>query len=138
MAQKLTDDCIFCKIIRGEIPSCKVAETELSYAFMDIQPLSEGHTLIIPKYHSKFVHEVPEEHLADILPLAKKIALAIGAENYNILQNNGSLAHQVVPHVHFHVIPKPNATEGLGVGWPAKTPSIDEVKKSADAITQKL
>ncbi|ORX89627.1 HIT-like protein [Basidiobolus meristosporus CBS 931.73] len=138
MSQKLADDCIFCKIIRGEIPSCKVIETDLSYAFMDIQPLSEGHTLIIPKYHAQFAHEVPDEYLADMLPLAKKVALAIGAKNYNILQNNGSLAHQVVPHVHFHVIPKPNEAEGLGIRWPAKSPSIDEVKKSSEAIIQKL
>ncbi|KAG8952685.1 Adenosine 5'-monophosphoramidase [Tulasnella sp. 419] len=87
--------CIFCKIIKGEIPSLKIIETELSYAFLDINPLAKGHSLIIPKYHAAKAHDVPDEYLADILPIAKKVALAQNLSDYNILQNNGSIAHQV-------------------------------------------
>lgn len=84
----------------GEIPSYKVFESSKVYAFLDINPLSEGHTLIIPKYHGAKVHEIPDEYLTDIIPAAKKIALALGATpddtfQYNLLQNNGTLAHQV-------------------------------------------
>ncbi|KAI9507172.1 HIT-like protein [Russula earlei] len=121
--------CLFCKIIRGEIPSLKLIETSLSYSFLDINPLARGHALVIPKYHAEKLHELPDEYLADALPVAKKIAIAQGSENYNLLQNNGSIAHQFVGHVHFHVIPKPSDSdeEGLGVIWPHKTPSEEEL-----------
>ncbi|KAI0299711.1 HIT-like domain-containing protein [Multifurca ochricompacta] len=128
-AVKTLAECIFCKIIKGIIPSFKLIETDLSYAFLDINPLSKGHALVIPKYHAEKVHELPDEFLADALPIAKKIAIAQGAENYNILQNNGRIAHQLVDHVHFHVIPKPSKSdeEGLVIGWPQQSPSTDEL-----------
>ncbi|CAK5270361.1 unnamed protein product [Mycena citricolor] len=116
----------------------KLVETELSYSFLDIGPLSRGHALVIPKYHSHKMHELPDEYLADAMPIAKKIALAQGAENYNILQNNGRLAHQEVDHVHFHVIPKPNAEEGLVVGWPAHPLPMKELQKIHDELLSKL
>ncbi|KAI8388153.1 HIT-like domain-containing protein [Radiomyces spectabilis] len=134
----LTDDCIFCKIIRGEIPSHKVAETDKSYCFLDINPLSEGHALVIPKYHAQFFHELPDDHLADLLPLAKKVAVASGLDQYNLLQNNGAMAHQVVPHVHFHIIPKPSQEQGLKIGWPQQQPSQDDLKKTLGRIKEKL
>ncbi|KAF9234878.1 HIT-like protein [Melanogaster broomeanus] len=126
--------CIFCKIIKGEIPSFKLVETELSYSFLDIHPLAKGHALVIPKDHTAKMHELPDEYLTDVMPIAKKIALAQGLDNYNILQNNGRIAHQEVDHVHFHVIPKPTAddSEGLGIGgvsWPAKSPTMDELRE---------
>ncbi|KAI9066000.1 HIT-like protein [Trametes sanguinea] len=139
MATKSLASCIFCKIIKGEIPSFKLIETDKVFSFLDIGPLSKGHALIIPKYHAEKLHEVPDEYFADVLPAAKKIALALGAENYNLLQNNGRIAHQEVDHVHFHVIPKPAASdsEGLVVGWPAKKPSMDELKQlHAELITK--
>ncbi|RKP13176.1 HIT-like domain-containing protein, partial [Piptocephalis cylindrospora] len=78
------------------------------------------HTLVIPKEHGEFLHNLSDASLADLLPLAKRVAKSLpgGPGQYNVLQNNGKLAHQVVPHVHVHIIPKPNAEEGLGVGWP--------------------
>lgn len=76
-------------------------------------PLAEGHTLIIPKYHSERLDEVPDQYLAEILPLAKKIALSTGHADYNLLQNNGKIAFQHVPHVHLHLIPKPNLDDGM-------------------------
>ncbi|KAI9566225.1 HIT-like protein [Boletus coccyginus] len=133
--------CIFCKIIKGDIPSFKLAETGLSYAFLDIGPISKGHALVIPKDHTVKMHELPDEYLADALPIAKKIALAQGLENYNILQNNGRIAHQQVDHVHFHVIPKPNETEGLVLGtesWPAQNLSMDDLKAYHTELVGKL
>jgi len=116
MANHLSDECLFCKIIQGEIPSHKILETDLNYILLDISPLVEGHTLIVPKYHSSKMDEVPDEYLAEILPLAKKIALATGIPDYNILQNNGKIAFQHVFHVHFHVIPR-TEEEGLQFVW---------------------
>ncbi|TPX36213.1 hypothetical protein SmJEL517_g01505 [Synchytrium microbalum] len=130
-------NCIFCKIIKGAIPSHKVLETELTYAFLDISPLSTGH-LVIPKAHAQFFHQVPDENLADLLPVAKKVALAIGAKDYNLLQNNGRLAHQAVDHVHFHIIPKPNETEGLGIEWPMLKPTQEQLLATKNSIVEKL
>ncbi|KAK7745903.1 Adenosine 5'-monophosphoramidase [Cytospora paraplurivora] len=131
-------NCIFCKIIKGEIPSFKLYETEKTLAFMDIQPLSKGHALIVPKYHAERLPEVPDEHLTELLPIAKKLAKAIDAENYNILQNNGKLANQEVGHVHVHIIPKPNRTEGLGIGWPKQSVEMDELKALAEQIKERI
>jgi len=102
---------IFDKIIDGEIPSHKVYEDEWVLAFLDISPLSEGHTLVIPKRDRvSFVHDLSDEQAAAIgrvLPrIARAVMKATGATAYNILQNNGAEAHQAVFHVHFHIIPK--------------------------------
>lgn len=134
MASKLAAECIFCKIIKGEIPSVKLTETANNFALLDIGPLSDGHALVIPKYHVEKMHQLPDEYLADALPVAKKIALALGVEDYNILQNNGKIAHQEVPHVHFHIIPKPNAKEGLYMSWPAKKANVEELKALASKL----
>ncbi|KAF9116334.1 Adenosine 5'-monophosphoramidase [Mortierella sp. AM989] len=119
--------CIFCRIVKREIPSKILFETEHSLAFLDVGPLSEGHTLVIPKNHAQFMHELPDAELADLLPTAKKVAQAIGCKNYNVLQNNGRLAHQAVDHVHFHVIPKPNDNEGLVMQWNPIDVSADKM-----------
>ncbi|KAF6754571.1 HIT-like domain-containing protein [Ephemerocybe angulata] len=139
-AVKSLASCIFCKIIKGEIPSYKLIETELSFSFLDVGPLSKGHALIVPKFHGEKLHDLPDEHLVDILPIAKKIAIAQGLADYNVLQNNGAIAHQVVPHVHFHVIPKPSASndEGLVIGWPTQTFEKEEMQKIYEEIKQKL
>ena len=82
--------------------------------------------------------DIPDDSLLDILSVLKKIALATNTENYNILQNNGRLAHQEVDHVHFHFIPKPNEQEGLGVGWPAKKMDMDELKRLFEEVKAKM
>ncbi|KAJ7863243.1 HIT-like domain-containing protein [Mycena leptocephala] len=105
--------CLFCAILKGTIPCHKVYEDEHSFAFLDIMPTAEGHTQVIPKYHAETLADLPDEYLQAIGPVIKKIALATGAEQYNIVQNNGKLAFQHILHVHFHVIPKSNETEGL-------------------------
>lgn len=113
---------IFSKIIRGEIPSHKVYEDEHVFAFLDINPLSPGHTLVIPKEECATLDRLSDASAAAIgrvLPrIARAVLRATGATDFNILQNNGTAAHQVVPHVHFHVIPRVNG-HGLGIGWPA-------------------
>ncbi|KAF5015503.1 hypothetical protein F66182_13149, partial [Fusarium sp. NRRL 66182] len=84
--------------------------------------------LVIPKYHGAKLVDIPDEYLTELLPVAKKIAIATGAEDFNVLQNNGRAAHQLVDHVHFHVIPKPNETEGLGIKWPSQETDMDKLK----------
>lgn len=113
---------IFDKILAGEIPCHKVYEDDQVLAFLDIFPLSPGHTLVIPKERRAFLHELSDEAAAAIgrvLPRICRAAMAAsGANAYNVLQNNGAGAHQAVFHVHFHVIPK-LGEQGLGVGWQA-------------------
>ncbi|KAK3290762.1 HIT-like domain-containing protein [Chaetomium fimeti] len=137
MASKMAS-CIFCKIIKGDIPCFKLIETEKTLAFLDINPLSRGHALVIPKFHGEKLTDIPDEHLSDILPIAKKLVAATGAQEYNILQNNGSGAHQVVEHVHFHMIPKPNPEEGLVIGWPQQPTDMDKLKALFEDIKSKV
>ncbi len=111
---------IFDKILDGDIPCHRVYEDDHVLAFLDINPLSEGHVLVIPKERRAFLHELSDDQAAAIgrvLPrLARAVMNATGCEHYNILQNNGAPAHQAVFHVHFHIIPK-LADRGLGVQW---------------------
>ncbi|OBT72538.1 hypothetical protein VF21_10497 [Pseudogymnoascus sp. 05NY08] len=130
--------CIFCKIIKGDIPSLKLFESDRVFAFLDINPLSRGHALVIPKFHGAKLTDIPDDQLAELLPVVKKIVNATGAENYNVLQNNGRIAHQEVDHVHFHMIPKPNATEGLTVGWPQQKTDMDKLKELLAEVQSKM
>ena len=111
---------IFDKILDGEIPCHNVYEDEHVLAFLDIFPLSPGHTLVIPKERVAYLHELSDEAgaaLGRALPrVARAVMAATGAQAYNILQNNGAAAHQAVFHVHFHVIPRVG-DKGLGIGW---------------------
>lgn len=138
MAHKTDDTCIFCKIIAGTIPSYKLHDSSHVYAFLDIGPLSSGHALVIPKYHAAKLHELPDEHLTQLLPVAKRIAVASGAEEYNLLQNNGRGAHQLVDHVHFHVIPKPDQEEGLKMEWEPKKMSQEELRVVFEKMKGKM
>eukprot|EP00013_Stygamoeba_regulata_P019965 CAMPEP_0177664856 /NCGR_PEP_ID=MMETSP0447-20121125/20738_1 /TAXON_ID=0 /ORGANISM="Stygamoeba regulata, Strain BSH-02190019" /LENGTH=132 /DNA_ID=CAMNT_0019170899 /DNA_START=43 /DNA_END=441 /DNA_ORIENTATION=+ len=130
-------DCIFCKIIKGALPCFRIAETEGALAFMDIFPLSRGHCLVIPKHHCQKLHELPEESMADVGRLLVRVSKASGATDYNVLQNNGAIAHQVVNHVHFHIIPKTDS-EGLGIHWDVNKLSDSELQKLADDIKSRL
>lgn len=133
-----TEPTIFTKIIRGEIPTHKVHEDEHTLAFLDINPLSPGHTLLISKQQVRTLGELSDDAAAAIgrvLPrLCRAVTQATGITDYNILQNNGELAHQAVPHVHFHIIPKPDTKTGLGVGWPSGKLDGDDAKKIAEKI----
>ncbi|KAF9205627.1 hypothetical protein BGZ49_003759 [Haplosporangium sp. Z 27] len=130
--------CIFCRIVKREIPSKVLFETDHCLAFLDVGPLTEGHALVIPKYHAQFLHELPDAEMVDLLPTAKKVAQAIGCKNYNVLQNNGRLAHQAVDHVHFHVIPKPHDNEGLVIEWNTKTVAADRMEEIHKSFREKL
>jgi len=116
-------ETIFSKIVRGEIPCHKIYEDGYVLSFLDIFPLSRGHTLVIPKRAVATLDQLPDEDAAAIghaLPrLCRAVMKATGCTAYNILQNNGSLAHQAVFHVHFHIIPKYEENGGLGITWPA-------------------
>jgi histidine triad (HIT) family protein len=116
-------DTIFQKIIDGEIPCHRVYEDDRVLAFLDINPLAPGHTLVIPKEPAETMDALSEDSAAALGRVLPRICRAVkevtGEEAYNLLQNNGSRAHQAVMHVHVHVIPKPTSGGGLGIGWPA-------------------
>ncbi len=116
-------DTIFGKIIRGEIPCHKVYEDASVLAFLDVGPLSKGHTLVIPKEPAVTIDQLSDDAAAAVgrvLPrIARAVMKATGASAYNVLQNNGSLAHQAVMHVHFHIIPRYEDGSGLGIKWGA-------------------
>ncbi|MGE5310599.1 MAG: HIT family protein [Nitrospirota bacterium] len=116
--------CIFCKIIRGENPSSKVFESEKILAFLDINPVSKGHTLVIPKTHYVGFSEVPADLLTEMGKVLQKIGQAaktqLGSDGFNVLLNNGRAAGQLIDHVHFHLVPR---STGDGVmGWPKVRP----------------
>jgi histidine triad (HIT) family protein len=132
---------IFDKILAGEIPSWKVYEDDHVLAFLDISPLSDGHMLVIPKERKAQLHLLSDESAAAVgraLPrLCRALLRATGATAYNVLQNNGAEAHQVVMHVHFHIIPK-FGSEGLGVHWPAKRLSETTGRELQEKIRKAL
>ena len=136
-------DTIFSRIIRGEIPCHKVYEDEHVLAFLDIGPLSQGHTLVIPKEARATLDQLSDEAGAAIggaLPrICRAVMKATGATAYNVLQNNGAAAHQVVMHVHFHIIPKfESRPEGGGLGIVWKPQKIEGAEALAGKIAALL
>lgn len=134
------EDCVFCKIVKGEIPSQKVYENDKVLAFLDINPVNSGHTLVIPKSHHKDLFSTPEEVLSDIIVRTKKIAVAIikavGADGVNLGMNNRPAAGQVVFHTHLHIMPR---FEGDGLKhWPSKKISEDELVEVQKSIQSNL
>ena len=133
-------ETIFSKILRGEVPCHKVYEDDLVLAFLDIGPLTRGHVLVIPKEPAETLDKLSDESAAAIgrvLPrLCRAVKRVTGVEAFNVLENNGPLAHQAVFHVHFHIIPKPNESEGLGVGWkPGKLADGEKLAEELRAAT---
>ncbi|NQV08698.1 HIT family protein [Candidatus Woesearchaeota archaeon] len=104
------EDCIFCKIVKGDIPCSKVYEDENVLSFLDISPANKGHTLVIPKKHYEKFNEMPEDEASTLMSAANKVSKAvekaIEPEGYSILINNGKAAGQEVGHVHLHIMPK--------------------------------
>ncbi len=134
------ENCIFCKIIAGEIPTTKIYEDADSFVFLDVNPINPGHTLLIPKEHHENIHEMPDELLEKLMPVAKKIANAIKvgmvADGVNIGQNNGQAAGQAVWHYHMHIIPRFSG-DGLE-HWPGKPYMIGEAEETAEKIKSEL
>ena len=133
-------ETIFSKILRGEIPCHKVHEDAHVLAFLDVNPLSRGHVLVIPREEVATVDQLSDDAAAAIgrvLPrLSRAVLAATGAKAFNILQNNGALAHQAVFHVHFHIIPKFDDGSGLGIDWNAS--KLEGGAELAKAIASKL
>jgi histidine triad (HIT) family protein len=106
----MKNNCVFCAIAAGEIPCFKIYEDDFALAYLDINPFSQGHTLVIPKAHTQGLIDTPDETLAALVSTVKKVAghlkSALGCEGFNILQNNGEAAGQTVMHIHFHIVPR--------------------------------
>ncbi len=135
------DDCIFCKIINGTLPSCKVYETDTLYAFLDLNPSGKGHTLIVPKKHCQDIFGADTSIGSDVLSAMKTIARAIkdvtGCTGINIVQNNGRDAGQMIDHLHWHLVPR-FANDGLDL-WPqGKYDSMDEMNAMAEKLRKAL
>jgi histidine triad (HIT) family protein len=125
------DNCIFCKIIAGEIPCFKLHEDEASIAFMDVNPINPGHALAVVKEHWPTIYDIPAAQVAAVAETAKRVAVAINTalapEGLNLIQANGPGAAQSVLHLHFHILPRA-ADDGVSLNWPLKTGDMDAVK----------
>jgi histidine triad (HIT) family protein len=135
-------ECIFCKIIDGEIPAVKVLDEELVVAFMDINPSSKGHMLVVPKNHAENIFEIPESDLAALIKAVKRCAKAgkeaLKAEGITILQLNGTASDQIVPHLHIHIIPR-WLNDGLPISsWEMKPGDMEEINNIAQEIKKNI
>jgi histidine triad (HIT) family protein len=135
-------DCIFCKIINGEIPAIKILDEKQILAFMDINPLAQGHMLVIPKNHAENILDISEDDLAAVINAAKRCAEAaksgLKAEGITVLQLNGKASNQVVPHLHFHVIPRWK-NDGIPVAkWEPKAGDMEEIEKTAGKVKEHI
>ncbi|MBE9581789.1 MAG: HIT family protein [Proteobacteria bacterium] len=131
-------DCIFCKIAAGEIPSVRVYEDDRVLAFMDINPLSEGHLLIIPKAHAATIYEITEDDFLAVMSATHKLAAAVkkalNPDGINLLQLNGRAANQVVPHLHVHIVPRWSG-DGLTISqWDMVAGDMENIKVVAEKI----
>ncbi|MBH1941026.1 HIT family protein [Mobilitalea sibirica] len=135
----MQDNCIFCKIIAGDIPSATVYEDEDFKVIMDIFPAARGHVIVIPKKHAANLYELEEESASKALIVAKKVAKAmkaeLGCEGLNLLQNNGEVAGQTVDHFHIHLIPR-SEEDTVNVTWPQGSYKDGEAAQIADAIAK--
>jgi len=134
-------DCIFCKIVAGELPSEKVYEDDRVLAFLDITPTTRGHTLVIPKHHYADLSSTPVHVLQDVVAVLPKVARAAveatGADGFNVLQSNRPCAGQCVFHIHFHIVPRREG-DGIGLGFRQTEPAKDDLSKTAEAIRAAL
>jgi len=137
------EDCIFCKIVKGEIPSFKVFEDDRVLAFMDINPINNGHTLIIPKTHAENIWEMDGADLSAVISAAKKIGDAIkdtlSPEGMACIQLNGRAANQVVMHYHFHMIPKCEGDPDLTITrWEPVPGDMEKIGNTARLIAEQV
>ncbi len=134
----MNTDCIFCKILAGDIPSTRIYEDAHVVAFMDIGPIVKGHALVVPRQHVESIMQARPDMLAQVIEVARKVAQAqlngLKADGVNIFQANGAVAGQVVPHLHFHVVPR-FKNDHHHWNWAAKKyDSFDEMKQVAEAL----
>lgn len=133
------DDCIFCKIAAGEIPSKTLYEDEKFRVILDLGPATKGHSLILPKDHAADLYELPEETAADAMKLAKKMALCLRdklhCDGLNLVQNNGEAAGQTVSHFHLHLIPRYKG-DGQRINWTPSEPTQEELEAVRKEIAE--
>ena len=132
--------CIFCKIVKGEIPCNKIYEDEKTLAFLDIGPVNKGHTLVIPKEHAEKIYELSKDSLDALMSSVQKVSLAIEKTlncDFNLINNNGEKAGQVVKHVHIHIIPRRDKEE-FGIKWPSGKYAEGEDKEILEKIRNNL
>ena len=133
------DDCIFCKIVKGDLPSFKVYEDDRVFAFLDINPVSKGHTLIIPKAHAENLGEIAEEDLMAIHRVSQKMyramQTALGADGVALVQANGKAVNQIVMHYHLHLIPRKNSESRLAAtSWELVPGDMEAIKATSEKI----
>jgi histidine triad (HIT) family protein len=135
------DDCIFCKMVAGQIPVTKIYEDQVVLSFLDIGPISDGHALVVSKQHCEKLDECPAELLGQVFSrigrIAGAVAKAMNCDGYNILCNNGKAAGQHIKHLHFHIIPR-NTGDGLFRSWPSFEYKEGKIEKIAVAIRENL
>ncbi|MEA2167498.1 MAG: histidine triad family protein [Solirubrobacteraceae bacterium] len=131
-------DCLFCKIVAGEIPAAKVHEDERTVAFMDVNPGARGHLLVVPRAHTANLHEIGAEDLAavaqSVQTMAGRVLERLGADGVNVIQNNGRAAWQTVFHYHVHVLPRYDG-DPIRLPWTPEPGDQDEIAQTAEALT---
>jgi histidine triad (HIT) family protein len=136
-----SNDCVFCRILKGEIPAQKVFEDDRVAAILDINPISWGHTLVLPKAHHETYTDLPEDVLAALVQAAQRVARAVvkaaGAEGFNLLMNNHRCSGQAIPHAHVHVIPRKTG-DGIKFNWQTKPYGQGELEKAAETLRAAL
>jgi histidine triad (HIT) family protein len=130
-------ECIFCRIAKGEVPSTKLYEDEAVLSFLDISPAAKGHSLVIPKKHYHTLIDVPHGELTGLIKAVQKIGsammVATEAEGFNVIQSNMEAAGQVIPHLHFHIIPRKNGDK-LDFAWEQGKAEQQELEKYAELL----
>ena len=134
-------DCIFCKIVEGQIPCAKLMEDDHVISFLDINPINPGHALVVPKKHYPTLFEIPVEELEACIRASQKIAkavfTAVGASGLNLLQNNFRSAGQLVDHVHFHLIPRDEG-DGFLTSWPGRPYPAGALEKVLEKVKARI
>jgi len=138
----MAEDCVFCRIAKGEIPATRLFENESVLGFLDISPASKGHALVITKKHYATLLDAPPGELGAAIEAVQKIAAATmasvpGIEGFNVLQSNSRAAGQVIPHVHFHIIPR-YKDDGVHFSWQHGKPEAEELEKYAALVKKKM
>jgi histidine triad (HIT) family protein len=133
--------CLFCRLVSGEIPSTRIYEDATTLAFMDINPGTRGHALVIPKAHAENIHDVPPDTLADMARTAQRVANAakqhLGCGGVNIVQSSGAIAFQSVFHIHIHVIPRYEG-DSVRLPWTPTPGDKGEIAAAAEKLLQGL
>ncbi|MCL2708347.1 MAG: HIT family protein [Defluviitaleaceae bacterium] len=137
----MRNDCVFCAIADGELPSNIIYEDDLFVVIPDRNPKCAGHALIFPRKHAATIYELPDLEASRLFPCAKKIAAAIGrafpSDGLNLIQNNGAAAGQTVGHLHLHLIPR-QASDGMKIKWEPTDPGLGELASAANKIRAAL